>query len=144
MFLAGSWSEISARLLPGLITWEPSAWLVPKFQTPRGRAGVHHKPVKINERKLHPSGAGKLEGGSPPLNRNYRKNFQSQMQQKNPPWERITSEGPNRERYILHLLQEIGHLCNVADGKPSSPRTHAFLQRTSVQNNLFQLPPSSP
>lgn len=36
------------RFLSGLVTQTPSAWHVPKFLTPRRKAGVQHKPYCAN------------------------------------------------------------------------------------------------
>ena len=62
-YLAGSCSEVSARLLPG--PRHVGTLCRPRSKTrlrAGERAGVPHKPVKMNAGKPHPSAAGKLEG----------------------------------------------------------------------------------
>lgn len=78
-------------------------------------------------------GARKGSSRKVPFHINYRKTATHRPQQKSCQQERInyrkeSTTGPNRKKCTLYLLQQIDHLDNSANDKPSSPWTPAFLQ----------------
>lgn len=128
-----SGAEVSPRLVPR----RSSAWLVPKFQAPRERAGVPHRPVNISARTLT-RGAGKPEG--PPLSRDRR------TTSARPSRRASTGASPARvptARGASCIPQETW----AAAGSPGDTvptLTSAPLRGTNVHDGPVQLPPPSP